>query len=182
MNKLRTTLGVTALLAASGGSLAWAHANDSALAKLPKEIQPMHCLVGTWQGTASFSQGETKAAIKLRMTCEPTSSGFGVSCKSSLDGVPGGKAEETDLFGYDPGNNQYHWFAVTSMGETHDHVAEAPKGPTIEFVYRGQQDGKAMVEAIKLTLSDDGKHMELRNDGTIDGRPAWSMSGSATKR
>ena len=143
----------------------------------------MHCLVGTWAGTASMQMGETKAQVSVRMQCQAASGGYGVSCKSSISGFPGGgSSEETDLFGYDPAKKQYHWFAVTSMGETHDHVAELPTGPSIDFVYKGLQDGQPMVEAIKLTFSEDGKRMELRNDGTIGGKPAWQMIGSASKK
>jgi hypothetical protein len=183
MNTLRTTLGMTVLLAASAAAgLAAAHDLDPAVAKLPKEIQPMHCLVGTWQGSATFTQGAQKSPVKFNIRCEAASAGYGISCKASFTGFPSGAAEETDLFGYDSSKRQYHWYAVTNQGETHDHVAELPKSNTIDFVYRGQQDGKPFVESIALTISKDGKRMDFATDGSLDNQPIFSLHGGGNKQ
>jgi hypothetical protein len=150
--------------------------------KLPKEIQDMYRLVGSWQARATMQMGDSKTALGLTWVCEAASLGYGVACKAKFTGMPGGVQEESDLFGFDPGSKKYHWFSVTSMGETHDHAAELSTGSTLKFVYDGMAEGKPMRETIFLTFNDDGTRLELRNEGTIGGKPAWTMSGTATKK
>jgi hypothetical protein len=181
MTKLPMSLGLMGVVLASGAGLASA-GQGAGLAKLPKEVQPMHCMVGEWRGTGTLEMGDTKGSVTVSMSCRATSSGYGVACDSRFKGMPGGDQTETDLFGFDPGQNKYHWFAVTSMGETHDHVADAPAANTLQWVYRGQQDGKALVEAIEMTMSEDGKRIDLHNDGTLDGARAWQLIGSVSKK
>ena len=179
MKRLVTTVGLCGALGMAGLAAAKGHAVDT---KLPKEIQNMHCMIGNWEGKATMQMGESKSSLGVTWTCEAASLGYGVSCKARLTGMPGGVQEENDLFGFDPGARKYHWFSVTSMGETHDHVAELPTGPTLKFVYDGVSEGKPMRETIFLTLNEEGTRLELKNEGTVGGKPAWSMNGSATKK
>jgi hypothetical protein len=60
-----------------------------------------------------------------------------------LTGIPGLAAyDETDLMGYEPNSNTYHWYSITNAGETHDHVATPPNGSAIRFVFNGTQENK----------------------------------------
>jgi hypothetical protein len=181
MNLFKTALGLGGL----GGLLlaASAFAKDAPDPKLPKEIKDMYCLVGQWQGDFQYEMGGAKGTAKATIGCTPTSSGYGLACKAHFSGLPGGSsAEETDLFGFDPGARKYHWFSVTSMGETHDHVAELPTGPTIHWLYRGTSEGKPMEESISMTFSADEKRIDFTNDGTVGGQKAWSMKGPLLKK
>jgi hypothetical protein len=181
MNLFKTTLGLTTVSALLLASSAFAgRAPDP---KLPKEIKDMYCLVGQWRGDFQYEMGGAKGTAKASLDCSPTSSGYGLECKAHFSGLPGGaSADETDLFGFDPGARKYHWFSVTSMGETHDHVADIPSGPTIRWLYRGATEGKSMEEAITMTFSADEKRIDFRNDGTVGGQKAWSMSGPMLKK
>jgi hypothetical protein len=181
MNLFKTALGLGGLgalmLAAS------ALAKDAPDPKLPKEIKDMYCLVGQWQGDFQYDIGGTQGITKASIGCTPTSSGYGLSCKAHFSGLPGGStADETDLFGFDPGARKYHWFSVTSMGEAHDHVAEPPTGSTIHWLYRGTAEGKPMEEAISMTFSADEKRIDFTNDGTVGGQKAWSLKGPMLKK
>ena len=181
MLKRYVTWVAAAGILASSTELATA-SSDPKLANLPKEIQSMHCLVGTWRGSVKFRAGDIDADVKLNLSCQATSSNYGVKCEARFRGLPGGgERHETDLFGYDASRKQYHWFAVSDMGETHDHVAEIPSSPTIEWIYRGLQDGKPLEERIRMTFSEDGKQLQIQNDGTVGGAPAWTFAGTATK-
>ena len=141
----------------------------------------MHCLVGDWTGSASGKMGSDALSAQLTLSCSETSGGFGVQCKTRFTGLPGGPAEETDLFGFDPGQRKYHWFSVTNQGETHDHVAEPPKGDTLRFVYDGVQDGKPAREVITLKISEDHHNLEFQNTYTVAGQVVLSLSGRGTK-
>jgi len=181
MNKQNVIAGcILALGAASAGGAAASH--DPKLAKLPKEIQNIHCLDGEWRGPGKLDAGEMKADVKVSLSCHPASDGYGVSCNARFAGMPGGDATETDLFGYDAGQNKYHWFSVTSMGDTHDHVADVNKGNTVEWVYRGQQEGKPFEERVKMVFGEDGKHLDFRSESTLGGAPAGTLSGSLAKK
>jgi hypothetical protein len=170
MNKLVTLLALTLVpVAATADSL-------------PKQVTDMECLVGTWKGSGSMTMGKDKAKIDLAMTCKRTSAQFGVACTTRFTGIPGLAAyEETDLFGYEPNSNTYHWFAVTNAGETHDHVAKLPDGEKISFVYNGTQDGKAFKEAIDMDFGKDGKSMAVHVDSVLAGQVIATMDLKAKK-
>ena len=181
MNLLKMTLAVAALGALSLSVNAFAKGSPDP--KLPKEVQDMYCLVGQWQGDFQYDFGGAKGTAKATLSCSPISSGYGLECKARFTGLPGGGVgDETDLFGFDPGARKYHWFSVTSMGETHDHVAEIPSGNTLHWLYRGTSEGKPMEEAITMTFSADQKRIDFRNDGTVGGQKAWSMAGQMLKK
>jgi hypothetical protein len=178
------TLSLTLVFVAAAACTSQVSAKGAAVdSKLPKEVQQMYCLVGEWRGDFKFQAGGDVADLKLQLSCSPTANGYGIACKARFTGFPGaGPQEETDLFGFDPGARKYHWFSVTSMGEAHDHVAEIPTSDTLRWVYSGLQEGKPMVEAIQMTFSPDSRRIELKNDGTVGGQPAWSFAGTMFKK
>lgn len=129
-----------------------------AAAPLPKQVSEMDCIVGSWKGAGSLTMGKDKASIAATWDCKRTSSQYGVLCTFHVTGIPGvAMYDETDLMGYEPNSNTYHWYSVTNAGETHDHVAKPSTSNTIEFVYNGTQDGKPFKEVIDLTFSADSK-------------------------
>jgi hypothetical protein len=181
MTTPRIALTLTTLAALSSPALANGHPDP----KLPKEVQAMYCLVGDWtsqNGQATLDGKKHK--VDFTVSCAPTSGGFGLLCQAKFDIQGMGHLEETDLFGYDPGQDRYHWFSVTGMGETHDHVALPPKDkdPTITFAYAGLKGGKPMQEVIHLTFNADASKIEFRNDGVVGGQPAWLLSATMVKQ
>jgi len=179
---MKTLLALTTLAAVTSS----AFANGKADPKLPKEIQGMYCLVGEWksQNGSAIVDGK-KHKVDVAVSCAPVAGGMGIGCttKMAIEGL--GQSEESDLFGYDPGQNRYHWFSVTQMGETHDHVALAPdpKDHSITFVYSGFQGGKPMQEVITLTFLDEaGTKMDFKNNGVINGQPAWTFATPMIKK
>lgn len=160
-------------------------AAPSTAPNLPKEVHAMHRMAGTWSAkNVQIMMGGKKTKGEIAMTCSATAGGFGVSCQTKITVEGMGVFEETDLFGYDPHSNRYHWFAVTSMGDTHDHVALPPteKEPSLVFAYSGFQDSKPMQELLRLTFAKDGKNVDFRNDGTIGGQTAWTVVATLTKK
>lgn len=160
-------------------------AKGNAPANLPKEVQPMYCLVGDWAAPDGVMMiGGKKLKVDLKISCAPTAAGLGILCHAKLDIEGLGLIEETDLFGYDPGQNRYHWFSVTARGDTHDHVAlpPGPKDSAITFVYNGKQDGKPLKETITLGLSADGNKIEFRNEGLVGGKQAWLGTATMIKK
>ncbi len=154
---------------------------SAATANLPDKVAQMHCMVGNWQGAASITMGGQTAELELSMDCKATSGGHAITCKSRFSGA-GMLHEETDLFGWDPETDTYHWYSVTNAGDAHDHVAKPPKGPTLTWVYKGKKDGKPFVEKIAMTFNKDASQIRLANTGTIGGQVAFTMKGSVRKR
>jgi hypothetical protein len=130
---------------------------------LPKPVTDMECLVGAWKATGTVTIGADKAKVDATWDCKRTSAKFGVMCNLKLTGIPGLPVyAETDLFGYEPNSNTYHWFAVTNAGETHDHAAKVPDANKIQFVYAGTQEAKPFKEVIDMDFGKDGKSFTLR--------------------
>jgi hypothetical protein len=140
---------------------------------LPGPVTGMDCIVGTWQGGGTITMGKDTARIGTSWSCNRVSQQWGVVCTFRVAGIPGvALYEETDLMGYDPETNTYHWYAVTNAGETHDHVARVPTGNFIEFTYTGTQDGKPFKEVIAMTFGADAK--------TVTGRAESFVAGAST--
>jgi len=150
---------------------------------LPKPVTDMECLVGKWAGQGTLKLGAETANVKLSWDCHRVSGSYGVECAAVMKGIPGVDAyQETDLFGYEPGTNTWHWFSVTNAGETHDHRAPATPGKTIAFVHNGVQDGKPLREVVALTFGDDEKSLELSSETFVEGKSAALLKGTATKK
>jgi hypothetical protein len=140
---------------------------------LPKPVADMECLIGHWKGGGTLALGKDKSKIDATWTCQRTSAQFGVLCQFHVTGIPGVAAyDETDLMGYEPNSNLYHWYSVTNAGETHDHVAKVPDGNTIQFIYTGTQEGKSFKEVIDLAFSNDSK--------AVTGRAQTFVGGAST--
>ena len=144
-----------------------------AAAPLPKPVADMECLIGNWKGGGTLAMGKDISKIDATWACQRTSSQFGVLCKFHVTGIPGvATYDETDLMGYEPNSNLYHWYSVTNAGETHDHIAKVPEGNTIQFVYTGMQEGKPFKEVIDLAFSNDSK--------AVTGRAQTFVAGAST--
>jgi hypothetical protein len=140
---------------------------------LPKPVAEMDCLVGAWKGGGSVSMGKDTAKIDASWTCKRTSAQFGVLCTFHVTGIPGVSSyDETDLMGYEPNSNTYHWYSVTNAGETHDHVAKVSGGNTIQFVFVGTQQSKPLKEVIDLSFGKDKK--------SLTGRAETFLAGEST--
>ena len=137
---------------------------------VPKPVADMECMVGTWKGGGSLAMGKETAKLQATWTCERTSAKFGLLCRFRVTGIPGVAAyEETDLMGYEPNSNLYHWYSVTNAGETHDHVASVPKGNALQFAFNGMQEGKPFKEVIDLAFSKNSKHMSGKAETFLAG-------------
>jgi hypothetical protein len=136
---------------------------------LPKPVADMQCLVGQWKGGGSMVMGKDAAKISVSWTCRRSAAQFGVSCSFRATGIPGvASYEATDLMGYEPNSNTYHWYTVTNAGETHDHVAQLASGP-LQFVFNGTQEGKPLKEVIELNFSSDSKRVSGRAETFVAG-------------
>jgi hypothetical protein len=149
---------------------------------LPAPVDGMKCMAGTWHGTAEVTMGKDRATLKATWTCKPTSQKWGVLCTMHATGMPGlASYDETDLMGYEPNTNTYHWYAVTNAGETHDHVAPATDSDTFRFVYRGKQNGKPFDERIALTIGKDEKTITGRSESFVAGTSVSTMKFTMRK-
>jgi hypothetical protein len=149
--------------------LAW----PAAAEPLPKPVAELERLVGSWKGGGTMSMGKDTSKIDATWTCRRTSAQFGLLCTFQVTGIPGVPSyDETDLIGYEPGSDTYHWYSVTNAGETHDHVAPLPKGDAYEFVFTGKQGGQPFKEVIGLSFAGAGK--------TLSGRAETFLAGAST--
>jgi len=144
---------------------------------VPKPVTNLERFVGTWTGSGTMAMGKDKQKVDFATTCKRTSAQYGVLCTTKIAGI-----EETDLFGYEPNSNTYHWYAVTASGETHDHVAKAADGDKLSYVYTGTQEGKPFKEAIDLEWTKDGKGMSFHIDEIVAGQVVATIDAKTHKQ
>ncbi len=138
---------------------------------LPKPVQNLDCLVGAWKGTGTVAMGKDKAKVDVQIDCKRTSARFAVQCSTRFTGIPGVAVyEESDLFGYEPNTDTYHWYAITNAGETHDHVMKNPGDTTkLQWVFNGTQEGKAFKEVIDMDIAKDDRSFTFRSESFVAG-------------
>jgi hypothetical protein len=113
---------VLAALAAATPAPARAKGNPDR--KLPAQLQVLYGLAGDWSTKhGQMTIDGKKHEVALTISCAPAAGGVAVACQAHFDVERMGHFEESDLFGYDAGQDRYHWFAVDELGDTHDHVA-----------------------------------------------------------
>lgn len=158
----------------------WLFVLASSLASAaPKPAARLDNLVGTWRGTGTATAGATAAKVTFEWACKRIAAGSGVACTLEMKDVPGmtGAYAETDLFGYEPNTDTLHWFSVTNAGETHDHIAKPTDGK-LQFVFRGTQDGKPLVETVDLEL---GKELVVHDEVKVGGQVQLVLDVKGTK-
>jgi hypothetical protein len=112
-------------------------------------------LLGTWHGKGTMKDGGKTVTVDATIECVETSGGAGVRCIDRFTGIPGlASYEETDLFGYDPGDGLVHMFTVTNGGETHDHKGGV-SGNVFALMFSGPQDGQLFSECLTITFLND---------------------------
>jgi hypothetical protein len=143
----------------------------------PEEIRALDGLLGAWKGRGTMTLGAQRADLAASIRCQAASGNFGVSCRATFRGIPGVPAyEETDLFGYDPGEQLYHWFAVTSGGETHDHTMALGSGPIFNWTWTGHLDGRSARETIAMQFDNDHRRLEFVSTTSIEGRTVATLN------
>ena len=151
---------------------------------LPKPVADLERIVGDWTGTGSLRMGKDTAKLAATWSCERTSAKFGVLCRFHVTGIPGVPSyEETDLLGYEPNAQRYHWYSVTNAGETHDHVASVAgaKDDNLRFVFTGTQEGKPFEEVIDLGFSSGGRAVTGKAETFVAGTSVSVMQLSLAK-
>lgn len=150
----------------------------------PDRTKDLACLVGHWTGSGTLhADGVAEpAAVRVDWTCQPVSGTAGVRCDLVMTGIPGLDAYlETDLFGWEPASDTYHWFAVTNAGETHDHVAPPVNGDSVRFTYMGRQAGKPMKEVIDLTFGSGSTTVKVVSEAFVAGKRTSHLEVMASK-
>ncbi len=143
---------MTALLAVPVASTA----GDKKDAGLPDAVQQLHTLYGKWKGSVQLTRmDQPLLALNMKWWCKTPAGGWAVACTASAISV--GKEspvgfERSDLFGFDPFTGTTHWYAVTDMGETHDHTVEWTDSKTLKAHASWEKEGLPYEENITINF------------------------------
>jgi len=163
----------TALVLATACTAAVATATEKAPAPAAARFYP---LVGKWTGSGALgAPGQSPTKLSLHYQCRKVSAGAAVLCELRADGKDM-RLRETDLFGVDPATGKGRWYAVTNMGETHDHAADWPDARTMKAHLAWTQEGKRMEESITLRFATP-RALEFSSVVTQDGKEVGSFTG-----
>lgn len=110
-------------------------------------------MIGKWKGT--ISAGARPVTIALACRCWKAAAGWGLAC--ALDGKD-------------------HRFAVTNMGETHDHVVTWADDRNFRACHAREQDGAAMEENMAVSIA--GRTMTSRSVVAVNGQEVGSFVGT----
>ncbi len=127
------------------------------LTKLPEPVKRLWKLVGKWKASGEIHQDNQRYPVEGEFKASFVAGGFGVEAKSDFDIEGIGKYEDLETYGYDPGPNQYHLYAVTNEGHTHDHVGDALPEEILDLRYRGMQEGKPYREDVIIKIRGENE-------------------------
>jgi hypothetical protein len=165
----------TALVLATActAALGTATATEKAPAPAAARFYP---LVGKWTGSGALgAPGQPATELSLNFRCRKVSAGAAVLCELRADGKDM-RVRETDLFGVDSATGRGRWYAVTNMGETHEHAADWPDARTMKAHLAWTQEGKRMEENITLRFATP-RSLEFASVVTQEGRQVGSFTG-----
>jgi len=151
----------------------------STVAAAPKTIPAaasFYPFLGKWHGVGEMMEpGKPTAKLNLTLSCRKVAAGWAIACDMSAKNKTM-MISESDLMGVDPVTGKAHWYAITNMGETHDHVAQWVDPNTVHAQYGWTQDGKQMQEDI--TFNFKKRSITFRSVVTADGHTAGEFSGA----
>lgn len=136
-------------------------------------------LLGEWAGTGSLTVGSKTMAVTSKFRCNVARGGVAVLCvhDATIEGM--GAMVENALIGIDPASQELHWYNINTMGETHDHRGRWTSDTRIEWSYKGEKDGKPLVEAISMDFA--GNSIAFRSKTTVDGAQTALFEGRLKK-
>ncbi|HVM58784.1 MAG TPA: hypothetical protein VMT80_00405, partial [Candidatus Paceibacterota bacterium] len=132
--KLRHTM-LVSLLALAAPSLARA-ADAPKAEKKADAMPPMPTLppegkrwvegfLGSWKSSdTTMKMGDQDMKGTMTMKCAKTSGGWGASCTGDSKMGKDMSMTLSGLVGWDIGAGEAHWFEVTSVADTHNHVGK----------------------------------------------------------
>jgi len=174
----RRTGTVTALAVAVGAALAAAGATARADAP-PAEVQTvMDQMAGTWSVKGASVQVQGRALKSdSQAVCEKAAGGWALRCKVTV--TTGERRDElVQVLSWDRPTRVFHLYSASNSGDSHDHTGSFD-GKTLDLKYEGTRDGKPFVENLAFTLR--GRH-ELGWKDTCALGGEVIFSGEATYR
>jgi hypothetical protein len=171
---------LVAVVAIASGAVVGAAASAAETAAAAPAAARYYPLVGDWKGRGELSEpGQPPVALALNLSCSKTASGWAVRCELAAKNDKM-TITESDLMGVDPVTGKGHWYAVTSQGETHDHVAEWSDARTMKAHHAWTQDGKTMEEDATFTRNGS-RSLEFRSVTSADGKAVGVFSGKLVR-
>jgi hypothetical protein len=154
---------------------------DGKRIEFPEKARLLHKMLGDWKMTSTghmMGQGVSGTGS----WCEAlTAGGFAINGRQRMFGPDGEIAyRATDLWGYDPANDEFHYLYVDNAAQAHElkgHLVETNK---LELQYRGLQDGKDYVEDAEVDFVSDDE-IKMKVSGKIDSSPLWDFEADFIK-
>jgi len=165
-----------ALALTSMGHLAIADETSGA----PEQTRNFYQLVGNWHGKGEMTQtGNKPLPLAMKMKCKKISAGYGISCENTASNKEM-KMEESDMMGFNPVDGSSHWYAITNMGEVHDHIVDWKSPNEMHAHINFKQDGADMEENITMKILSKNK-MEFISVVSAGGQEVANFRGSLQK-
>lgn len=151
------------------------------MARKPKGMKALQRWVGSWDSryTVTFADGNVRAGT-MSVIAEPIAKGQGVwmRAKGSVVGI--GPWEADALWGYDTEPGRVHWFAVSSMGEVHDHSGAWRDANTLDLAWHGMEEGKKALERTSFVWRSSAE-VVMKTVFTVGGALGHTIEGTWKK-
>ncbi len=155
---------------------------ENVTAEQPKEMEALRRWIGTWKADylVRFPDGKVHEGT-MTVLATPMAAGQGIhmDAKGEARGMEPWEAHA--LWGFDTESGEVHWFAVSSMGEVHDHVGVWKDEDTLELEWRGVEGSKKAVEHTTFHWKNP-REVEMRTVNTMGGQQGHTIEGTWRKR
>ena len=151
-------------------------------AEQPEEREALLRWLGTWEAAYQvvFSDGEVHPGA-MTVVATPMANGQGVhmDAKGTVTDLEDWEAHA--LWGYDAESGEVHWFAVSSMGEVHDHAGVWKDENTLALEWRGVEEGEAAVEHTTFRWNSPSE-VAMETILTVGGKLSHTLKGTWTRQ
>lgn len=137
---------------------------------IPDGAIELRRFLGTWSMNGTLAVEGSPLAMFGTVEVTSAAAGWGVEVLLDAEIAQLGGYHEINIFGFNAETGMVHIYSITNTGAVHDHPATWVTPDTLEFEYRGTQDGKPYVESGRAEfLSPDRLHLTSaeRVDGAM---------------
>jgi hypothetical protein len=145
---------------------------------IPPQMQKLTSkLLGQWK--ADLVMKVDGKEIKMKDFCDfsQIADGMGLYMTETSTMDNGAEYKSVNIVGYDASGEVIHWYTVSNMGETHDHILKWIDENSFTLTYSSMANNKNYVEMIECRFLRDG-YCEFKQNVKVNNVTTQEISGT----
>lgn len=150
--------------------------------ELPQAQKYLQRFTGNWVcKNISMTIGDKTYGGEFSFNCKSAIDGKGIYAEESYNNADLGNMHGLDMAGYDPNQQNIHWYTIDNQGTCHDHIGYWSDKDHFYMQYQGLAEGTVFTEKLYFSFINDSK-LEFRQVNENNGVVTVKSSGEFVKK